>query len=612
MKIKTKLLISLVVEVLMILFFTEFATYKLHSFREAYELEKVMFNVEKDIADLRTYLLLSDQEFNSSSDINDRLEKDLMKLGEFSSPEASKVYSIFLSAISEVKKGSPDLQTLTKSLSDKEMQVYHLRESLSKEAEGILSFAESIVRIIPLFSLFIIGIGAFSSYRAIVMPIQKMTETMKEIEKGNLTKRLSIDRDDELGLLAKEFDKFVTWIKSTFEELGKLSVKVSNDAGVLILELFNTNLKNSDIKKRFMELSVSSEILASSISDVNRLIKTASKEVENVDSETRKGAEIVSRSVNDVQELADRVISLRSRIEKLQQSSVTIQNVVETIKTIADQTNLLALNAAIEAARAGEAGRGFAVVAEEVRKLATRTVSSAEEIGKIVSDIIYLIEEFSKDLEERASEAYNVKQEMAKTENVLVTIRKRVESLSKVTENMLFSLKQQLSALDTVRNNVAAINEEMLKFQEVFRKLEERIYRTKASIRSVQDNISRFNIGKLLTIIRGEELFADWIARLPKVREGGGTVLDFDASPIREWIRKELRQLDVKGISEVANQLETAIEGCFAVAREIMKAVGEGKPADRFFKDLENKALRVIELFEEIIERITNGETEKV
>ncbi len=602
MKIKTKLLVSLLLEVLMILFFTEFAAYKLHQFREYHKLSALTFRAEKDLSELKVLLLSREEGIDISKELSSRLEEDLIELSSLELPEASKVYSALLYAITQAKKAGGSTQEILKNIEAQEVQLYSLRDRIAGKAQHFLSLAEFLVKIIPLFSLIIIGIGALSSYRAIVVPIQELAKTMREIEKGNLTKKLSIDRKDELGLLAREFDKFLSWIKETFEDLSRLSAKVSSDASVLILELFNTDLKNKDLREKFMELSISSEVLANSIADVSRLINEASDEVKKVDSETMRGADIVSRSANDVQKLADKVIELRNKIERLQQSSMKIQNVVETIKAIADQTNLLALNAAIEAARAGEAGRGFAVVAEEVRKLATRTVSSAEEIGKIVGSIIFLIEEFSRSLEERASEALNVKEEMSKTEDVLTSIRERVESLSKVTENVLFSLKQQLGALDTVRDKVVSINTEIEKFGSVFKRLESRIYSTKASIKTVQNNISRFDIGIFLKVAHGLDLFSDWIAELPRIR-GNVASLEAGASEIIRWL-EDIKRFGLKGISETASELEAVLRDCFAVAAEIVEDIQNNLSVDEKFRDFEEKALRAISLFEIMLNRV--------
>ncbi len=597
MKIKTKLVVSLIVEVFMILLLTEFAYHKIEEFKTNYTLGETVAELEKE--------LLNAESLVWKGDLNEavrELESAAVKVSSYSDPRATKVYSLLLSAASSITKGQSKEQ-IVKDIRTKEQELEVIENEIKREAKEKLSYAENVVRVIPLFSLIIIGIGAISTYRAIVAPLAEMARTMREIEKGDLTKELQVKRDDELGELANEFNKFLSWIREIFKELEELSAKVSTEASMLVAELFNTDLKNKDVKDRFMELSVSSEVLASSIADVNRLINVSSEEVKRVDSETEKGASIVSKSVNDVQELADRVISLRNQIEELQQSSVKIQNVVETIKSIADQTNLLALNAAIEAARAGEAGRGFAVVAEEVRKLAARTVTSAEEIGQIVGNIINQIEDFSKNLEERATEAINVKSEMAKTEEVLKAIRESVESLIDVMNNVLFSINQQVSALDTVRDNISAINTEITGFQEIFKRLQNRIFSTRSSIKTVHENLSYFNIGELSVVIKGMELFSDWLAKLPASLENP-LLLDFDQSPLREWLDRELRQLKRVDLADVVNVLEENLQAAFRVAREVVEQAKSGKVDNRLFEEFEEYAERVADAFEKLIERM--------
>jgi len=597
MRIRTKLVVSLIVEVLIILLLTEFAYHKIEDYRSKYKFGETVAQLEKELLNAESLILSGDRKRAA-----EELEKAALKVSSYSNPQATKVYSLLLSAASSIT-GQKSSDELIKELRQKESELERLESEIKEEANSTLSFAENVVRIIPLFSLFIIGIGALSTYRAIVAPLSEMSKTMRDIERGDLTKELYVKRNDELGELAKEFNKFLGWIRETFKELEELSAKVSAEASMLVAELFNTDLKNKDVKEKFMELSVSSEVLASSIADVNRLINVSSEEVKRVDKETEKGASIVSRSVNDVQELADKVISLRNQIEELQQSSVKIQNVVETIKSIADQTNLLALNAAIEAARAGEAGRGFAVVAEEVRKLAARTVTSAEEIGHIVGNIITQIEDFSKNLEERATEAISVKSEMAKTEEVLKAIRESVESLIEVTNNVLFSINQQVSALDTVRDNISSINTEITGFQEIFRKLQNRIFSTRSSIKTVHENLSYFNIGELSVVIKGMELFSDWLAKLPSSLENP-LLLEFDQSPVKEWLDKELRQLKRVDLADVINLLEENLESAFRVAKEVVEQARKGKVDNKLFEEFEGYAEKVADAFEKLVERM--------
>nr|WP_267750697.1 methyl-accepting chemotaxis protein [Vibrio cholerae] len=183
--------------------------------------------------------------------------------------------------------------------------------------------------------------------------------------------------------------------------------------------------------------------MASNITDrVQRanLIREAATKACSIANETvisaSKGYEVISKLLQTTESVTSSVSNVSEQITMLNSQSKDIESIISTIIGIADQTNLLALNAAIEAARAGEQGRGFAVVADEVRQLAARTSSSADEIVTVIrknSEIAYKITQTVEIVSKNAFDGQSQANDIA---NVINEIMHDADSVSDTVKKL--------------------------------------------------------------------------------------------------------------------------------------------------------------------------------
>ena len=220
-----------------------------------------------------------------------------------------------------------------------------------------------------------IGASVFLGEK-ISRPLIRMVEMLKDIAQGegDLTKRLDISSQDELGEVAKWFDFFLNNLSELILQIAAAADQVADGSIQISGSAENLSLSTTDQAASLEQTSAAIEELNSSI-DQNAASAT------NANQLAKEAVEIAGRGGQDVANMVTSISDIDTTAKK-------IAEITSIIDDIADQTNLLALNAAIEAARAGEQGKGFAVVAVEVRKLAERSQNAAGEIAKLIKNSV--------------------------------------------------------------------------------------------------------------------------------------------------------------------------------------------------------------------------------
>ncbi len=237
--------------------------------------------------------------------------------------------------------------------------------------------------IVLLFSLLI----GWKIAKNVKKPLQSTLNVLESLTKGDMTKRIEIEENNEFGelgshinTLADNLQRILRQLRDAAEDQARIAAENQSTTQTTKEQINNQREQTTAVAAAMTEME-------HSVRDVAMSAQHTMDKVIQVSNAASKGRDIMTRNISTTHQLSDRLDQSVAAVSSLQAMSANIETILDVISNIADQTNLLALNAAIEAARAGDQGRGFAVVADEVRVLAKRTSDSTSEIEDMISKL---------------------------------------------------------------------------------------------------------------------------------------------------------------------------------------------------------------------------------
>jgi methyl-accepting chemotaxis protein len=489
------------------------------------------------------------------------------------------------------------------------ISLYLLGQPAGNSNQGLLWFQ----MVTALGALLVVGLLGILTARQLSRRFSWFTGMISKVADKDLTTRIVIRADDELGDMGKEFNRMMAVMEQMITSIQNAVLVLADDSKQLSASAGQMAGDADEVAGQASTVATASEEMAATSMEIAQNCTMAAEGSNQANSTAMDGAGVVQETISGMQRIAMRVRVAAETVSALGERSDQIGAIIGTIEDIADQTNLLALNAAIEAARAGEMGRGFAVVADEVRALAERTTKATREIGEMIKAIQMDTKGAVMSMEEGVTEVEKGTEEAAKSGEALEQILNQIQNVTMQVSQIATAAEEQNATTSEITNNIQQITTVAQGSAEMAQTSMKAATSLSEMADKLQTDIRMFKTAAsevfILELAKGDhKAFVAGIEAVLKGRErkDGAALSTHHTCRFGKWYDNEGKALC--GHLPSYKAIYAPHEKIHAVARQVVDAVNSGnlQQAQSLYPQLADLSRQVISLLTEIRREFEN------